>query len=92
MGTDPDPEPNFSKVGTGINSQGSKFHAYFFDFFLSGNKQLFNHIHTIQLSVVFVRSVSIFPLPVSSARKNMGDIHRLLIIFGLNSFLPGFMF
>ncbi len=34
IGMDPDPEPNFSKVGTGINSRGSKFQAYFFDFFV----------------------------------------------------------
>ncbi len=34
MGMDPDPEPNFSGTGTGINSRGSKFQAYFFDFFV----------------------------------------------------------
>jgi hypothetical protein len=63
---DMDPEPNFSKVGTGINSR----------FFLSVNKQLFNQIHTI--SVVFVRSLSIFPLPVSSVRKTP-HIYRLFL-------------
>jgi hypothetical protein len=48
MGMDPDPEPNFSKGGTGINSRGSKFHAYFFDFFCPGKTIIQSHSYNIR--------------------------------------------